>query len=151
MNHIHRNKEISGCLALLMLSGCCSMNPKPTGAMGPRLTTSARTEADESYLEMGMQFSTVGDFFALVNPHRWADPFETGGTFSWLNPKAWNDDAGRTARVLIGEAAAIGVAIVLIDGGGGGSGDTRSGLPRPDSDGGGMPPTEEPVVPVPTG
>ena len=58
----------------------------------------------------------------------------TGGAISWLSPRSWRDEPGRTAKVLLGEAVVIGtvVAVSTSGGGGGGGGDGGSaGNPSP--------------------
>jgi hypothetical protein len=84
------------------------------------------------YAEVGVEFSTTGDFFALFAPSRWKSPIKTGGSLSWVNPSAWSEDAGRTGRILLGEAVVVGaVAGVAAASGGGdsGGGPTEPGNP----------------------
>ncbi len=117
---------ISGVLCVGMISGCASMNGA-SGPHGPKLVASGRSTEYEQYAEVGVEFSSVGDFIALVSPSRWKSPIATGGSLSWLNPVAWSDDAGRTGRILIGEAVIVGGVAVAATAGGGGDGGTTSG------------------------
>ncbi len=119
-------KIISGLLCVSMISGCASMNGA-SGPRGPKLVASGRSTEYEQYAEVGVEFSSVGDFVALVSPSRWKSPIATGGSLSWLNPVAWSDDAGRTGRILIGEAVIVGGVAVAATAGGGGDGGTTSG------------------------
>ena len=120
-------KIISGLLCVGMISGCASMNGA-SGPRGPKLVASGRSTEYGQYAEVGVEFSSVGDFVALVSPSRWKSPIATGGSLSWVNPKAWSDDAGRTGRILIGEAVIIGgVAVAATAGGGGGDDGTSDG------------------------
>ena len=71
---------------------------------------------------------------SIHSPSRWKSPIATGGSLSWLNPVAWSDDAGRTGRILIGEAVVVGGVVVAVAAGGGSdSGDGGGSV----SDGGG--------------
>ena len=118
---------ISGVLALGMMSGCASMEGV-SGPRGPRLTGTGYSTDYEQYAEIGVEFSSTGDFFALLSPKRWKNPVRTGGSLSWVNPVAWGDDAGRTGRILLGEAVVVGgVAVAAAAGGGGGGGDVGAG------------------------
>lgn len=104
--------SISICSSLLF--GCVSSNPGG-GAQGPHLVASGySTPSGAHYAEVGVEFSTAGDFFALVSPTRWKSPVKTGGSLSWLNPSAWSDDAGRTGRILLGEAVIIGGTVAIV-------------------------------------
>jgi hypothetical protein len=124
-------KMTSLCVSGSLLAGCASMNGAQ-GPKGPELVSRGYATEGGSYAEVGVSFSTVGDFTALVNPYRWSNPVQTGGTLSWLNPGAWSDDAGRTGRVLLGEAVIVGgVAIAASAGGGSGSGSGSSGPTDP--------------------
>ncbi len=119
-------KIISGLLCVAMGSGCASMGGAD-GPRGPRIVGSGRATEYGQYAEIGVEFSSVGDFAALFSPKRWGSPIATGGSLSWLNPVAWSDDAGRTGRILIGEAVVVGgVAVAAAAGGGGGDGGTSS-------------------------
>lgn len=126
-------KAISGSLAVAMFSGCASMYGTE-GPNGPRLTGSGYSNEYESYAEVGVEFSSVGDFVAIVSPSRWKNPVATGGSLSWVNPVAWSDDAGRTGRILMGEAVIVGgvVAAASLGGGSGGSGDGDASPAGPD-------------------
>lgn len=124
-------KIISGVLAAAMISGCASMGGA-SGPRGPKIVASGRSTEYGQYAEVGVQFSSVGDFAALVSPSRWKSPIATGGSLSWINPLAWSDDPGRTGRILIGEVVIVGGVAVAAAGGGGGGGDS-SGSSSPDS------------------
>jgi hypothetical protein len=142
-------KVLSFLLSAILISGCATTS-NVAGPKGPQLVASGRSTESGHYAEVGVQFSTTGDFVALFSPSRWKNPVETGGSLSWLNPVAWSDDAGRTSRVLLGEAAAVGVvAVAAIAGSSSGDGDhSASGSPTPPPDapptggpgGGGAPP-----------
>jgi len=141
-------KVISVLLSIVFMSGCASNYPAG-GPRGPELVTSGRVTESGQYAEVGVSFSTWGDFTALVSPSRWSSPIATGGSLSWLNPVAWGDDAGRTGRILLGEAVIVGgVAAAASAGNSGGSSGTvdvpASGgdtAPPPPSTGGvGIPP-----------
>lgn len=130
-------KIISGILAVSLISGCASTGGA-SGPRGPRIVGSGHSTEYGQYAEIGVEFSSVGDFVALVSPSRWKSPLATGGSLSWINPVAWSDDAGRTGRILIGEAVIVGgVAIAAAAGGSGGS----------DGDGGGSGPDAPPPPP----
>jgi hypothetical protein len=119
-------KIISGLLCAGMISGCASMDGA-SGPRGPRIVGSGHATEYGQYAEVGVEFTSVGDFVALVSPSRWKSPVATGGSLSWINPVAWSDDAGRTGRILIGEAVIVGgVAIAAGAGGGGGDETTTS-------------------------
>ncbi len=128
--------------------GCASTGPTD-GARGPELVTNGRSSASGQYAEVGLEFTTWGDFVALVSPRRWKSPIATGGSLSWLNPVAWSEDAGRTGRIFLGEAVVVGGAAAAVgasDGSSGGSGPSTGTIPPPPSDGGGgtqLPPTPE--------
>ena len=141
-------------ISAALLAGCASTGP--SGTEGPKIVSSGYTTASgDPYAEVGVQFTTGGDFVALFSPTRWKNPVKTGGSLSWLNPVAWSDDAGRTGRILAGEAVVVGgvvVAAVASSSGGGGddgaatssggsSGGSGGGAPPPPSGGGGAPPT----------
>ncbi|MDZ8119442.1 hypothetical protein P9H32_12490 [Pontiella sp. NLcol2] len=132
---------VSGAL----LAGCASINGAD-GPHGPELVSRGYATDRGSYAEVGVSFSTAGDFFAVVNPNRWKNPIKTGGSLSWVNPVAWSDDAGRTGRILLGEAVVVGgVAAVAAGGGGGGGGSSTPYGPgeSPDEPGGGGRPTSK--------
>lgn len=115
-------KVISGTLAVAMFSGCASLNGAE-GPGGPRLTGGGYSNEYESYAEVGVEFSSMGDFVAIVSPSRWKNPVATGGSLSWVNPSAWSEDPGRTGRILLGEAVIVGgVAAAAAAGGGSDSG-----------------------------
>lgn len=137
-------KIITSLLALAMGSGCASMSGV-SGPRGPKLVASGHSTEYEQYATVGVEFSSPGDFIALVSPSRWKSPIATGGSLSWVNPKAWSEDAGRTGRILIGEAVMVGgVAAAAVAGGGGGGGttgttpDTGAGGSTPGTPGGGF-------------
>jgi len=113
--------KVIGCvLSAALISGCASMEGA-SGPHGPKLVGSGRATEYGQYAEIGVEFSSVGDFAALFSPSRWSSPIATGGSLSWLNPVAWSDDAGRTGRILIGEAVVVGgIAVAAAAGGGGG-------------------------------
>lgn len=114
-------KVISILIAIAFVSGCASTY-HADGPRGPELVTSGRSTESGHYAEVGVSFSTWGDFTAMVSPSRWASPIATGGSLSWLNPVAWSDDAGRTGRILLGEAVLVGgVAAAVSAGDSGGS------------------------------
>lgn len=116
-------KVISILLSIAFVSGCASMCPSD-GPRGPELVTSGRSTESGHYAEVGVSFTTWGDFVAMVSPSRWSSPIATGGSLSWLNPVAWSDDAARTGRILLGEAVIVGgtVAAVSASDSGGSSG-----------------------------
>lgn len=101
------------------------------GPRGPKIVASGRSTEYEQYAEVGIRFSSAGDFVALVSPSRWKSPVATGGSLSWVNPVAWSEDAGRTGRILLGEAVIVGGAAVAASSGGGGS--SGDGTVDPDS------------------
>jgi hypothetical protein len=130
-------------LSAALLAGCSSTHP-PEGAMGPQLVSSSQsTYSGGQYAEVGVQFSSWGDFVSLVSPNRWRSPVSTGGTLSWLNPVAWSEDSGRTGRIFLGQAAVVGgvaIGVVASDssegssdtaGSGGGTGGTTPPPPGP--------------------
>ena len=124
---------ITCALAAAMVSGCASMDGA-SGPRGPRIVASGRSTEYEQYAEIGVEFSSVGDFVALVSPSRWKSPVATGGSLSWVNPMAWSEDAGRTGRILMGEAVIVGgVAVAAVAGGSdsGGSGGSDPSSPPP--------------------
>jgi len=119
-------KLFSGALAAVMFCGCASMN-SASGPRGPRLTGSGYSNHYESYAEVGIEFSSVGDFVAIVSPSRWKSPISTGGSLSWANPFAWSEDPSRTGRILLGEAVVVGGVVAAASVGGGSSGGSGSG------------------------
>ena len=135
-------KTISGLLCIAMGSGCASMGGAD-GPRGPRIVGSGRATEYGQYAEIGVEFSSAGDFAALFSPKRWKSPITTGGSLSWLNPVAWSDDAGRTGRILLGEAVVVGGIAVAAAAAGGGDGGGDSGT----SSGGGAPDGSEPPGP----
>lgn len=137
-------KLIAYLLILSMVSGCASIDGAD-GPRGPRLVASGRATEYEQYAEVGVEFSSAGDFIALVSPSRWKSPLKTGGSLSWVNPAAWSDDAGRTSRIFLGEAVIVGgaVAAAVAAGGGGGGGGTPDAPEGP----GGTPPPPPPASP----
>jgi hypothetical protein len=144
-------KVISCLLSIIFVSGCASVSPQD-GARGPELVGGGRSTESGHYAEVGVEFSTWGDFVALVSPNRWKSPIATGGSLSWLNPVAWGEDAGRTGRILLGEAVVIGGAVAAAGASGsddGGSStapppnDSSTTPPPPSGGGGGIPPAPE--------
>jgi len=117
---------ISMCLCLVMMAGCTSMNGAQ-GPRGPKLVGSGHATEYGQYGEIGVEFSSMGDFVAFVSPSRWKSPIATGGSLSWLNPVAWSDDPGRTGRILLGEAVVAGGVVAAASSGGGGSNSSGSG------------------------
>ena len=124
-------KIIPCILAVAMISGCASTGGV-SGPRGPKLVASGHSTEYGQYAEVGVEFSSVGDFLALVSPSRWKSPIATGGSLSWVNPVAWSEDAGRTGRILIGEAVIVGGVAVAAAGGGGGSDSGGSSSSAPD-------------------
>lgn len=136
-------KTVSSIAALAVLSGCASMDGV-SGPRGPRLVGSGQVTESGNYAEIGVEFSSPGDFFALVSPSRWKSPIATGGSLSWINPAAWSDDPGRTGRILAGQAVLVGGVVVAASSGGGSGADSGAS-------GGSDPATPyeaPPVVPV---
>lgn len=127
-------KIITSVLATAMISGCASTGGA-SGPRGPKIVASGRATEYGQYAEVGVEFSSMGDFAAVFSPSRWKSPLATGGSLSWVNPMAWSDDAGRTGRILIGEAVIVGgVAVAAVAGGGGGGGsDGGGGSSAPDA------------------
>lgn len=135
-------KIISCVLAVAMVSGCASMDGAD-GPRGPEIVASGRSTEYEQYAEVGIRFSSAGDFVALVSPSRWKSPIATGGSLSWANPVAWSEDAGRTGRILLGEAVIVGGAVAAASSGGGG-GSSSGGASDSDSGPGAPPPPPPP-------
>lgn len=127
-------KSICILLSVVLLAGCASTS-SVNGPKGPELVSRGYATESGNYAEVGVQFSTVGDFVAVFSPTRWKNPVETGGSLSWVNPVAWSDDAGRTGRILLGEAVVVGgvaIAAVASSGGSGSDGgSTTGGTPTP--------------------
>ena len=143
-------KAISSALAIALLSGCAATHP--SGSKGPKLVGSGKTTESGQYAEVGVEFTSTGDFFALFSPKRWGSPIATGGSLSWLNPNAWSEDAGRTGRILIGEAVVVGGIAAAAGGGGGGgsdSGGSSSSGPTPPGGGTGGGTPNPPPPPAP--
>jgi len=133
-------KIIPCFLAMAMISGCASTGGV-SGPRGPKLVASGHSTEYGQYAEVGVEFSSVGDFVALVSPSRWKSPLATGGSLSWINPVAWSEDAGRTGRILIGEAVIVGgVAVAAAGGGGSDSGESATGS-SPEGGAGGSAPS----------
>jgi hypothetical protein len=122
-------KVVSCLLSVVSMSGCASLPPQD-GARGPELVGGGRSTETGHYAEVGVEFSTWGDFVALVAPNRWKSPIATGGSLSWLNPVAWSEDAGRTGRILLGEAVVVGGAVAAAEAAGS---DGSSSAPPPGS------------------
>ena len=141
-------KLVSATLCVLLVCSCSTM-PGATGPGGPKLVGSGQTTEYGQYAEIGVEFSSVGDFVAFISPKRWKSPIATGGSLSWVNPMAWSDDAGRTGRILLGEAVVVGaIAAGAAAGSSGGdsgvttdNGDTISGPDEP-------PPAQPPTPPL---
>ncbi len=129
-------RVISGFLCVALVSGCASTGGAD-GPRGPKIVGSGRSNEYEQYAEIGVEFSSVGDFVALVSPKRWKSPIATGGTLSWLNPTAWSEDAGRTGRIFLGQAVVVGGVVAAASAGGGSGGGTTvdgggtGGVPGP--------------------
>ena len=138
---------LSGLMAGLMLSGCVSA---PDGAGGPKLVGSSVSTESAQYAEVGVEFSSMGDFVALVSPARWKSPLKAGGSLSWINPAAWRADPGRTGRILLGEAVMVGGVAAAA---GGGSADGGGAVSSSDDGGddGGSTPTPPGLPPSPAG
>lgn len=136
---------ISATLGVSLLCGCSTM-PGAVGPGGPKLVGSGQATEYGQYAEVGIEFSSMGDFVALVSPRRWKSPMATGGSLSWINPAAWQDDAGRTGRILLGEAVVVGG--VAAAGGGGGGGGGGASVPGGGTTVGG-PTTSPPSIPLP--
>lgn len=131
---------MSGMVVVALFSGCASTR-QPAGTPGPKIVGSGQATEYGQYAEVGIQFTSMGDFVAFFSPSRWESPVATGGSLSWLNPVAWGDDAARTGRILLGEAVAVGgvvVAAVAASDSGDGGGSSSSGSPPPPE--GGPPP-----------
>lgn len=121
----------------------------PGGAQGPELVAQSRSSETARYAEVGLEFSTWGDFVALTAPSRWKSPIATGGSLSWLNPIAWSEDAGRTVRILAGEAVVVGgisAAVAASSGSDEGSGSSSPSPSSPGPSGPTPPPTRPPAI-----
>lgn len=125
-------KIMSGLLTAAMISGCTSTGGA-NGPRGPRLVGSGYSTEQGQYAEIGVEFSSVGDFVAFASPSRWKSPIATGGSLSWINPMAWSEDAGRTGRILIGEAVVVGGVVVAASAGGGGGGSDSGSSSTPEA------------------
>ena len=140
---MNATRLIGGFLGMMLISGCASMDGAD-GPRGPRIVSSGHSNEYEQYTEVGIEFSSMGDFVALVSPRRWRSPISTGGTLSWLNPSAWSDDAGRTGRIFLGQAMVVGGVVVAVSASGG----SDEGGTTTASRGGGIPsPSAPPHVP----
>jgi len=117
---------ISGMIGVGLLTGCASL-PGAEGPRGPKLVGSGQSTMYEQYAEVGVEFSSVGDFVALLSPNRWKSPMATGGSLSWMNLDAWREDPGRTGRIIMGQAVVLGGVAAASGGGGGGSGSSEGG------------------------
>jgi len=118
-------KIITTLLAASMMTGCVSTSGV-NGPRGPKIVSSGHATESGQYAEVGIEFSSVGDFVAILSPSRWKSPVATGGSLSWVNPAAWSKDAGRTGRILMGEVVLIGGVAAAAAGGSGGGGGTTS-------------------------
>lgn len=143
-------KITSALVATVFAYGCASVRPTD-GARGPELVANGRYTESGQYAEVGIEFTTWGDFVALAAPSRWKSPIATGGSLSWLNPVAWSEDAGRTGRILLGEAVVVGGAAAAAgaasnDSSSSGDSSIGSGIttPPPPSGGGGSTPPPAP-------
>ena len=116
-------KIMSMILGLSAVCGCSTM-PGAEGPGGPRLVGSGQATEYGQYAEIGVEFTSVGDFVAFVSPKRWKSPIATGGSLSWVNPVAWSDDPGRTGRILLGEAVVVGGVVAVAAAGSGGGSDS---------------------------
>jgi len=133
---------VLSCVVTVFAAGCAT-ETSLSGPKGPELVASGRSTESEQYAELGLEFTTWGDFVALASPGRWKSPVATGGSLSWINPAAWRDDAGRTGRILIGEAAVIGGVVAVagsVDDDSNGPAGAGTTLPPPPATGGGSPP-----------
>ncbi len=139
-------KLISGCLCMSMLTGCATM-PGAQGPRGPRLVGSGQATEYGRYAEVGVEFTSMGDFFALVSPRRWKSPIATGGSLSWMNPGAWSDDPGRTGRIFLGQAVVAGGVVAASSAGGSGGGGGSAGSVDPGGSFLGAPPSLPPSTP----
>jgi hypothetical protein len=136
---------ISGFICLSVMSGCATM-PGAEGPHGPKLVGSGQSTEYGQYAQVGVEFSSMGDFVALVSPTRWKSPIATGGSLSWMNPVAWSEDPGRTGRIFLGEAVIVGgaVAAASVGSDGGSDGGATGGTVDPFT---GTPPSLPPAPP----
>ena len=139
-------KLISATLGVSLLSGCSTM-PGAQGPGGPRLVGSGQATEYGQYAEIGVEFSSVGDFVALVSPSRWKSPVATGGSLSWINPVAWGNDPGRTGRILLGEVVVVGAIAAGASAGGGGGGGGGSDSESPSEGTASGPSSPPPSIP----
>jgi hypothetical protein len=88
-------------------------------------------QADPDVITVGVaySFSSWSDLTALFRPSRWSSPFMPGGALSWLNVQAWRNDAGQTARILLGELVVVGAGYAILESasGGGSNGSPDAG------------------------
>ena len=143
-------KLVGASLCVSLVCGCSTI-PGAEGPGGPRLVGSGQATEYGQYAEIGVEFSSVGDFVAIISPKRWKSPIATGGSLSWVNPVAWSDDPGRTGRILLGEAVVVGAIAAGASAAGGGSGGD-SGVTTDNGDafsGPDQPPALPPVLPSP--
>lgn len=131
-------KIISGFLVAALFSGCATTGP--TGSKGPSIVASGQATETGQYAEVGVEFTSWGDFVAIVSPSRWSSPIATGGSLSWLNPVAWSEDSGRTGRILLGEAVVVGGVVVAAVGSSRDDDSSSSSSTLPTTGGGGAPP-----------
>ena len=137
-------KVISAAVTLALFSGCTST--RPSGSKGPKIVSSGQATETGQSAEVGVEFTSWGDFVALISPNRWVSPIAIGGSLSWLNPTAWSEDSGRTGRIMLGEAVVVGgVAVAALSGGSAGETSPASTSPYPPTEGppvrgGGAPP-----------
>jgi hypothetical protein len=131
-------KAISGIIAAALISGCATTGP--AGSKGPSIVSSGQATETGQYAEVGVEFTSWGDFVALVSPSRWSSPIATGGSLSWLNPVAWSEDSGRTGRILLGEAVVVGGVVVAAVGSSRDDDSLSSSSTLPTTGGGGAPP-----------
>lgn len=131
-------KAISGIVVAALFSGCATTGP--TGSKGPSIVSSGQATETGQYAEVGVEFTSWGDFVALVSPSRWSSPIATGGSLSWLNPVAWSEDSGRTGRILLGEAVVVGGVVVAAVGSSRDDDSSSSSSTLPTTGGGGAPP-----------
>ena len=117
------------------------------GPGGPKLVGSGQSTEYGQYAQVGVEFSSMGDFVALVSPSRWKSPIATGGSLSWINPVAWGEDPGRTGRIFLGEAVIVGGAVAAASVGGSGGGSDGGSTGDPVDPFTGTPPSLPPAPP----